>query len=88
MIDKIDPSQIQDFVENTLPKQSGSAKADSSEETDASLQAKYASIIAEAQNQQADSSAVQRAKELLMNGQLESPENIRKTAENIITYGI
>ena len=87
MIDKIDPSQIQDFVEKAS-KLTHSAKADTNQEADASLQANYAAFIEKAKSTQTDSSAVQRAKELLLTGQLDSPENIKKAAENIIKFGL
>jgi hypothetical protein len=37
---------------------------------------------------QTDIDAIQRARELLLSGQLESPENIRTAAENILELGI
>jgi hypothetical protein len=56
---------------------------------DASLQVTYDSLIEKAKEmprQEAD--AVERARRLLLSGQLESPENIRAAAENIAKFGI
>ena len=35
-----------------------------------------------------DSKAVQRARQLLLSGQLDTPKNIEKAAQNILKYGI
>jgi hypothetical protein len=57
--------------------------------TDASLQLDYASFIDQAmQTPQTDTDAIQRAQELLLSGRIESPENVRVTAENIVEFGI
>jgi hypothetical protein len=89
MIEKIDSSQIQDLVEKLPAKQPNTSEALSNNDTDASLQLDYASFIDQAmQAPQTDTDAIQRARELLLSGQLESPENIRTAAENILELGI
>ncbi len=89
MIEKIDTSQIQDIVGKLSPKQPDSPKAPVDNSADASLQADYASLISRAtQIPEADTKIVRKAQELLQSGQLESPENIREAAENIIKHGI
>ncbi|HEW79453.1 MAG TPA: hypothetical protein ENH34_05785 [Phycisphaerales bacterium] len=89
MIEKIDNSQIQDFVEKSSPKQPDSASAAPSNSADISIQVDYASFINKAmQIQQTDANAVQRARELLLSGRLESPENIRAAAKDIVKFGI
>ena len=88
MIEKINNSQIQGFLDKSL-KQTDVVKQAPKNSADASLQADYASLINEAmQTQESDASAVQKAKELLLSGQLDNPENIRQAAENIIKFGI
>lgn len=89
MIGKIDPNQIRDILEKSS-KQHDCAKAlPINNGGDASLQVNYASLIEKAkQAQPPDPMAIQRARELLLSGQLESPENIREAAENIVKFGI
>ena len=56
---------------------------------DVSVQVDYAHLIEQAmEQQQADAQAVERARQLLLSGQLESPQNIREAAENIVKFGI
>jgi len=88
MIEKINNNNIQNILGLTSPMQSGPAAAPNKNE-DASLQVDYAAIIDKAvQAQQTDAEAVQRAKELLMSGRLESLQNIRSAAENILELGV
>jgi len=89
MIEKINNNNIRDILGQTSPMQSGPAEAVTNKNEDASLQVDYAAIIDKAmQTQQSDAEAVQRAKELLVSGRLESPQNIRSAAKNIIELGI
>jgi hypothetical protein len=89
MIDKIEGHQIQDFPARLSSKQFDCPKALPNNDVDISVRVSYASLIDKAiQMSQADGDAVQRARELLLSGQLESPENIRAAAENIVRLGI
>ena len=86
---KIDTNQIQNLLEQPSLSQPGSTKALPNNGADASLQVDFASLIDQAnQTPQEDTEAVQRAQELLLSGQLDSPENIQAAAENIINFGI
>ena len=89
MIEKIDANQIRDILEKPSSKQPDYDKTSPNNEVDASLQVDSASLIEKAmQVPEADAEVVQQAQELLLSGQLESPENIRAAAENIIKFGI
>ena len=89
MIEKVDNNQIQNFLEKTSSKPPASAAAVPGNDVDVSLQVDYASFIDTAmQTPKTDSQAIERAKKLLLSGQLDSPENIKQAAENIITFGI
>jgi hypothetical protein len=89
MIEKIDGNRIQDLFEKPTPKQVNQADAVAASSADASLQVNYAELIEKAmQVPQEDDKAVQRAKELLLSGQLESEDNIRAAAENIVNFGV
>ncbi|MHC4570556.1 MAG: hypothetical protein ACYS0C_00570 [Planctomycetota bacterium] len=86
---KIDTNQIQEILEKLSSRQPNSAKPLTNNDADASLQANFSSLIDEAsQPTQTDTKAVQQAQKLLLSGQLETPENIRAAAENIIKFGI
>jgi len=56
---------------------------------DVDVQVDYGSLIEKAmQEPQTDPQVVQKARDLLLSGELESPERIRKAAENIVEFGI
>jgi len=58
-------------------------------DSDATIQVQFADILSQArQVEEADNSAVQQARELLLSGRLTSPENVRAAAENILDSGI
>ncbi len=89
MIEKIDTSQFQGFVEKSSSRQPNSAAGLGDNNADVSVQVNYASFIDKAiKFQQIDTQTVQRARELLLSGELENPKNILQTAENIITFGV
>lgn len=89
MIEKINNNQIPDILKESSAKQPDSSGVSINSEADASLQVSYDSLIEKAkQTPPEDANAVQHAKEILLSGQLESPENIRAAAENIVKFGI
>jgi len=59
---------------------------------DASLQVDHGALIERAKSTEADpradAEAVMEARELLLSGQLETPENIRSAAESIVRLGV
>jgi len=86
---KIDTNQIQNLLEQSSLSQPRSAKAPPSNDTDASLQVDFATFIDRAnQTPQQNTEAVRQAQQLLLAGRLDSPQNIRKAAENIAKFGI
>ncbi|MCJ7674908.1 MAG: hypothetical protein MUO33_07120 [Sedimentisphaerales bacterium] len=89
MINKIDAHQIQDVLARQASQQASSAKVLADGGVDISLQVDYASLVNKAMlTEQSDAEAVRRASELLRSGQLESPENVRAAAENIVKFGV
>jgi len=92
MIEKIDNSQIQPAaggLEKLSPKGPNPGEALPNNGVDVSLQLDYASFIDKAtKTTQTDTNAVERAQELLLSGQLESSQNTREAAENILKFGI
>lgn len=88
MIEEIDTNKVRDFLEKSSSRQPNSAGALPNNDADVS-QVNYASFIDDAmQSPQTDTQTVQRARELLLSGQLESPERIREAAEYIVNCGI
>jgi hypothetical protein len=89
MINKIDAHQIQDVLARPASQQSNSAKALADSGVDISLQINYASLVDKAMlTQRTDAEVVRHASELLRSGLLESPENVRAAAENIVKFGV
>jgi len=89
MIEQVNTHKIQDFLEKSSSGRSNSAGALPGDDADVSVQVDYASLIDRAmQTPQTDIKAVQQAKELLLSGQLESKENIQKTAKDIVNLGL
>jgi len=89
MINKIDARQIQDVLARSASKQTSSAKSLTDSGVDISLQINYASLVDKAMlSQRTDAEVVQHARELLQSGLLESPENVRAAAENIVKFGV
>ena len=89
MIEKVDTNQIHGFLEKSSSSQPNSAAAHQDNDVDASIQVDYASFIDRAmQTPKTDSKAIERARGLLLSGQLESLKNIKRAAKNIINFGI
>ena len=89
MIERINNNQGPDIFKELPAKQPGPSGDPAKEQVDASLQVTYDSLIEKAQQiPPEDANAVQRARRILLSGQLDSPENIRAAAENIVRFGI
>ena len=89
MIEKINNNQIPEMPKESSSRQSEPSMASADNQVDASLQVTFDSLIEKAKEiPPQDADAVERARRLLLSGQLESPENIRAAAENIAKYGI
>ena len=89
MIDKINNNSISDILNEVSRHRSAPSKNTSGEQADASLQLTHNSIIEGAKQIQInDQAAVERARQLIDSGQLDTPENIRAAAETIAQFGI
>ena len=88
MIGKIDANQIP-LEPGSSPGQPTTAGALPDNNADVSVQVQYAFLIEKAlQQPETDAQVIQQARDLLLSGQLESPDNIRMAAENIAKFGI
>ena len=88
MIEKVNAHQIQNFPDTTLPRQPKSTAA-FNDNADVTVRIDYAALIDKAMKiPQTDSQDIEKAKKLLISGELENPENFLKAAENIVTFGI
>jgi len=89
MIDKIDITNrplIEPGSSSGKPNSSGALPGN---DMDVDVQVDYGSLIEKAmQEPQTDPQVVQKARDILLSGELESPERIRKAAENIVEFGI
>ena len=89
MISKINSNNLPDVRKDSSSGQSGRLRTSDNNKADASLQISYGTIIEKAgQEPIEDTNKVERARQLLLSGELDSPENIRKAAENILKFGI
>jgi len=89
MIDKININPIRDQVDGPPAGQSGRAKQLPNAQADATLQINFDRLIEQANKIPAeDTDAVQKARQLLQSGQLDTPANIKEAAENILKFGV
>jgi len=88
MIEKIDTKQsLMEPGSSSIKPNSAGAIPD--KDADVSVHVTYASLIEKAmQTPQIDTQLVQRARELLLSGELENPKIIREAVKNIIKFGI
>ena len=88
MIGKIDANQIP-FEPGSQPEQPNMTGVLPDNDADVSVQVQYAFFIEKAlQQPETNTQVIQRARDLLLSGQLDNPENIRKAANNILKFGI
>ena len=102
MINKLNNNQVSDGALNARtgvlgagqtvnpsPSQQVNTPSSTTNTQDASLKVSFSSLIEQAKQAPAeDGSAVARAKALIASGQLDTPENILKAAQNILKYGV
>ena len=89
MIEKIENNQVPDILKESSAMQSSPSNISAKTGLDVSLQISYDSLIEQAkQIPPEDASVIQQARELLLSGQLDNPENIRAAAEAIVKFGV
>ncbi len=89
MLEKINNNQIPDILKESSAMQPSPSDAPKNDQADASVHVSYDFLIEQAkQPPQEDPDAVQRARQLLLSGQLDCPENNRAAAEKIVKFGI
>lgn len=89
MINKVNNNQIANLLSGVAARQTSPDAAAKGTKADASLQVRYDAVIEQAkQTPVEDADAVARARQLIADGQLETPENIRKAAQNILEFGV
>lgn len=89
MIDKIGTNNQPLIESGSSAGQPNNTRAVRGSDVDVSVQVNYACLVEKAmQPPETDDKRVQQAQELLLSGKLQSKQNIRKAAENILKYGI
>ena len=89
MIDKININQISDHFDGSSAGKSNRSKAVTSNQADYTLQIDNARLMEQAvSSQPTDTDAVQKARELIQSGQLDTPANIKEAAANIAKFGV
>ena len=86
MIDKIVNNQILSNASSMLPNTKKTLKNNG---LDVSINTDYSSLVEmAAKSSQTDENIIEKARESIRTGELESMENIQNAAENIFTFGI
>jgi hypothetical protein len=89
MIDKININQIADHFDGSSAGKPNRSKAVTGNQPDATLQIDNARLLEQAAKiQPTNTDAVQRARELIQSGQLDTPANIKEAAANIAKFGV
>jgi len=89
MINHINTSLVQGTAAKATQKKGQGERSKKSAEPDATLQIRYAPMIAKAIGTPAvDADAVKAAQQMLASGELDRPETIREAAQNLIDYGL
>jgi hypothetical protein len=89
MINKVNHNPIADLLRDAAARPAQSRPASVDSRADASLQVSYEPLIAQAGQEPVDNAAiVERARQMLLSGELDTPENIREAAKNMIKFGI
>jgi hypothetical protein len=88
MIDKIENNQVPELMKDAS-KQAGASIRKNNSLEDASLQITSESQIIQAnQSPEQNTNAVEEARQLILSGQLDTPENIRAAAQAIAKFGV
>ena len=88
MIEKINinRSLIEPGSPSGQPNSSGALPGN---DMDVDVQVDYGSLIEKAmQEPQTDAQTIQKARDLLLSGEFDSPERVRKASKNIVEFGI
>lgn len=89
MIEKVNAHQIQNFPDTKSPRLPVNGAPFNGNDADVMVRIDSASFIDKAMKiPQTDAQAVEKAKKLLLSGELENPANFLKAAENIVNFGI
>ena len=88
MVNKIN-NKVYDVLKEISPEKSDRLRPADTNKADASLQISSALLVEKAaQEPIEDVDKVERARLLLLSGELDRPENIHRAAENILKFGI
>lgn len=90
MIDKINNNQSPDILNEMAGRRLNSLRSNGDNDADASLQVSYKSLIEQTSEQAStdDAKIVERARQMLLSGELDRPDNLQKAAENILKFGV
>jgi hypothetical protein len=89
MIDKIDKTQISELMADIASRQARPVEKSDKNNIDASVQIDYAALIKDAAEiQESNPANIERVRQLISSGTLETSENYRQAAENLLVFGI
>jgi len=88
MIDKIAANQFSSVPELNGSRTRPSADPGPGKRLEVSLEISDAALIDKAKQPSEDEQQLQKAKELLQSGRLDTPANIREAAKNLLRFGV
>ena len=89
MIGKVNNEQMPGFVEKSGLQGPDKKQSPSDNQMNVSFEVDWTALINKAiETKPQDAGAVERARKLLLSGQLNSMDNVRRAAENIVDSGI
>lgn len=89
MIDNINANQVGHLLGRASVPNPDATSRPAPNDTDVTLQVSFADLIAKAKESATpDATSLEQARELLLSGELVSPENIRSAAENMLRFGV
>lgn len=89
MIDKIDKTQLSEIMADIVSRQPRPAEKSDKNTADATVQIDYAALIkSAAEIPESNSANIEKTRQIMSSGLLETIDNYRQAAENLLSYGI
>lgn len=89
MINKVNHNPITEILRDASARPSQSRQTSVGSKADASLDVSYESLVNQARQEPADDAGIiERARQMVLSGELDKPENIRAAASNMVKFGI
>jgi hypothetical protein len=89
MINKVNHNPITEILRDASARPSQNREASVPSKADASLDVSYESLVNQVRQEPVDEAGIiERARQMVLSGELDKPENIRAAAANMVKFGI